>query len=32
MSYPDTQAGLKGFNKRGRVLFLSTRIHGFLFD
>lgn len=28
----DTQGGLKGFNKTGREIFLSTHISGFLFD
>lgn len=28
----DTQGGLKGFNRAGRTVFLSTRINSFLFD
>lgn len=28
----DTQCGLKGFNEKGRKLFLATRINRFLFD
>ncbi|MFT5970621.1 MAG: glycosyltransferase involved in cell wall biosynthesis [Flavobacteriales bacterium] len=28
----DTQAGLKGFNRKGKPLFLRTKIHRFLFD
>lgn len=28
----DTQCGLKGFNEKGRELFLQTKTHGFLFD
>lgn len=28
----DTQCGLKGFNKKGRDLFLATRINRYLFD
>ncbi len=28
----DTQCGLKGFNKKGKVVFLSTRIERYLFD
>jgi hypothetical protein len=28
----DTQAGLKGFNQKGKDVFLKTRINGFLFD
>ncbi|MDD3154978.1 MAG: glycosyltransferase [Victivallaceae bacterium] len=32
MEYIDTQAGLKGFNRRGRVVFLNTRVETFLFD
>ncbi len=28
----DTQGGLKGFNRTGKSLFLSTTINGFLFD
>ena len=32
MEYPDTQAGLKGFNRRGRKVFLATWIETYLFD
>ncbi|RHO71485.1 glycosyltransferase [Parabacteroides sp. AF48-14] len=32
MKFPDTQAGLKGFNQKGRTVFLSTRIKTYLFD
>lgn len=32
MKYSDAQGGLKGFNRRGREIFLSTRIERFLFD
>lgn len=32
MKYADTQAGLKGFNRKGRSVFLSTRINTYLFD
>jgi glycosyltransferase involved in cell wall biosynthesis len=32
MTVSDTQCGLKGFNKRGRTKFLSTRINRYLFD
>ncbi len=32
LSVIDTQGGLKGFNKRGREVFLTTKINGFLFD
>lgn len=28
----DTQGGLKGFNRKGRDIFLSTQINSFLFD
>ncbi len=28
----DTQSGLKGFNQKGKEIFLKTRIHAFLFD
>ncbi len=28
----DKQAGIKGFNKKGKQIFLSTNINGFLFD
>jgi glycosyltransferase involved in cell wall biosynthesis len=28
----DTQAGLKGFNRKGREIFLQTRINRYLFD
>jgi len=28
----DTQSGLKGFNQKGKVLFLKTQISAFLFD
>lgn len=28
----DTQAGLKGFNRKGREIFLKTRINRYLFD
>lgn len=28
----DTQSGLKGFNKKGKEIFLKTRIPAFLFD
>jgi hypothetical protein len=30
--YWDTQCGLKGFNKKGKEIFLSTRTRRFLFD
>lgn len=30
--FNDTQAGLKGFNKNGKELFLNTKINSFLFD
>lgn len=30
--YNDTQAGLKGFNKKGKELFLKTTVNSFLFD
>ncbi|MEG2035011.1 MAG: glycosyltransferase 87 family protein [Mucinivorans sp.] len=32
MNYPDAQGGLKGFNGRGRELFLGTKVERFLFD
>lgn len=32
MKHIDTQAGLKGFNRKGRDLFLSTQINSYLFD
>ena len=32
MSYSDTQAGLKGFSRKGRSVFLSTCINTYLFD
>lgn len=32
MNYSDTQAGLKGFNRKGRFVFLSTCIDTYLFD
>lgn len=32
MKNPDSQAGLKGFNKKGKKLMLQTRINRFLFD
>ena len=32
LSIADTQAGLKGFNKYGKLLFLETRVDRFLFD
>lgn len=32
MSCPDAQGGLKGFNAKGRELFLKTKINRFLFD
>lgn len=32
MKYSDTQAGLKGFSRKGRSVFLSTRINAYLFD
>lgn len=32
MKYADTQAGLKGFSRKGRSVFLSTRINTYLFD
>ena len=32
LSCPDAQAGIKGFNARGRRIFLMTRIDRFLFD
>jgi len=32
MSISDTQCGLKGFNKKGKEKFLSTRINRYLFD
>jgi glycosyltransferase involved in cell wall biosynthesis len=32
LPYPDTQGGLKGFNLKGKEIFLKTRINGFLFD
>ena len=30
--YLDTQAGLKGFNRKGREMFLKTRVETFIFD
>lgn len=30
--YLDTQAGLKGFNRKGRLIFLKTSVDTFLFD
>lgn len=32
LTITDTQCGLKGFNQKGRELFLQTRINRFLFD
>lgn len=32
MKYPDAQGGLKGFNERGKNIFLETKINTFLFD
>lgn len=32
MAVSDTQCGLKGFNARGRTLFLATKINRYLFD
>lgn len=32
MKYPDAQGGLKGFDRRGRDIFLATKIERFLFD
>ena len=32
LAITDTQCGLKGFNRKGRDLFLQTRINRFLFD
>lgn len=32
MPFEDTQAGIKGFNRRGKEIFLSTTINRFLFD
>lgn len=32
MKYPDAQGGLKGFNRRGRDIFLTTKVDRFLFD
>ena len=32
LSITDTQCGLKGFNQRGREVFLQTKINRFLFD
>ncbi len=32
MDFPDTQGGLKGFNRKGKEIFLQTRIDQFLFD
>ena len=32
MNYSDTHAGLKGFNRKGRFIFLSTCIDTYLFD
>ena len=32
MNYSDTQAGLKGFSRKGRTVFLSTCINTYLFD
>ena len=32
MKIKDTQGGMKGFNKRGRDIFLTTTINTFLFD
>lgn len=29
---PDTQAGLKGFNKKGKEIFLETTVNRYLFD
>lgn len=31
MKYSDTQAGLKGFSRKGRSVFLSTRVNTYLF-
>lgn len=32
MKYPDAQGGLKGFNERGKKIFLDTKVERFLFD
>lgn len=32
LPFNDTQAGMKGFNQKGRTLFLKTTINTFLFD
>ena len=32
LDFKDTQAGLKGFNKKGKNLFLNTKINRYLFD
>ncbi|MFI3295452.1 MAG: glycosyltransferase 87 family protein [Rikenellaceae bacterium] len=32
MDYPDAQGGLKGFNAKGREIFMQTRVNRFLFD
>lgn len=32
MKIHDTQGGLKGFNRTGRAIFLSTQVNSFLFD
>jgi glycosyltransferase involved in cell wall biosynthesis len=32
MYVKDTQSGLKGFNQKGKNIFLKTKINGFLFD
>jgi glycosyltransferase involved in cell wall biosynthesis len=32
MFVKDTQSGLKGFNQKGKTVFLNTKVNGFLFD
>lgn len=32
LPFPDTQGGLKGFNQKGRLVFLKTEINRYLFD
>lgn len=32
LKYPETQGGLKGFNQKGKEIFMSTTIDEFLFD
>lgn len=32
MQYQDTQAGLKGFNQKGRSVFMTTQINSYIFD